>query len=93
MPAWPRISRKPSAQEHERTYGHRAGADEPVELVAIQLVGPGLREGCGVPQHVRPSRSEPGTQASAPRLFRRRARLAGNAGLSRADLAAGRDGR
>jgi len=29
-------------QEHERTYGHRAGADEPVELVAIQLVGLGL---------------------------------------------------
>ncbi len=25
-------------QEHERTYGHRAGADEPVELVSLQLV-------------------------------------------------------
>ena len=32
-------------EEHERTYGHRAGPDEPVELVAIQLVGSGLREG------------------------------------------------
>jgi N-methylhydantoinase A len=31
-------------EEHERTYGHRAGADEPVELVSIQLVGSGLRE-------------------------------------------------
>jgi N-methylhydantoinase A len=30
--------------EHERTYGHRAGPEEPVELVAIQLVGSGLRE-------------------------------------------------
>jgi len=25
--------------EHERTYGHRAGAEEPVELVGIQIVG------------------------------------------------------
>jgi len=30
--------------EHARTYGHRAGPEEPVELVAIQLVGSGLRE-------------------------------------------------
>ncbi|GIX10824.1 hydantoinase/oxoprolinase family protein [Elioraea sp.] len=29
--------------EHERTYGHRAGADEPVELVSIQVVGRGIR--------------------------------------------------
>lgn len=52
-------------QEHERTYGHRAGPDEPVELVAIQLVGSGLREGSGVPQDVRPSRVE--SKARAPR--------------------------
>ena len=25
--------------EHERTYGHRAGTDEPVELVNVQVVG------------------------------------------------------
>ncbi len=34
--------------EHERTYGHRAGPEEPVELVAIQLIGSGLAEGQGV---------------------------------------------
>jgi N-methylhydantoinase A len=45
--------------EHERTYGHRAGADEPVELVAIQVVGQGLREGAAVPERVRASRAEP----------------------------------
>jgi N-methylhydantoinase A len=45
--------------EHERTYGHRAGPEEPVELVSIQVVGQGLREGTGVPEHVRPSRPEP----------------------------------
>jgi N-methylhydantoinase A len=30
--------------EHERTYGHRAGADEPVELVSLEVVGHGLPE-------------------------------------------------
>src|SRR5687768_110900 len=46
-------------REHEKTYGHRAGADEPVELVTIQVVGYGLREGNAVPERVRSSRSEP----------------------------------
>ena len=52
-------------QEHERTYGHRAGPEEPVELVAIQVVGQGLREGASVPERVRSSRPEP--QPPAPR--------------------------
>ena len=30
--------------EHERTYGHRAGADEPVELVTLKVVGRGIPE-------------------------------------------------
>ena len=30
--------------EHERTYGHRAGIDEPVELVSLEIVGRGLPE-------------------------------------------------
>jgi N-methylhydantoinase A len=46
-------------REHEKTYGHRAGAEEPVELVSIQAVGQGLREGPSVPERVRPSRAEP----------------------------------
>ncbi|MFZ9487631.1 MAG: hydantoinase/oxoprolinase family protein [Alphaproteobacteria bacterium] len=46
-------------QEHEKTYGHRAGPDEPVELVAMQVVGQGLREGPSVPERVRPTRPEP----------------------------------
>ena len=28
--------------EHERTYGHRAGADEPVELVSLEVIGRGI---------------------------------------------------
>ena len=46
-------------EEHERVYGHRAGPDEPVELVSMQVLGRGLREGAGVPERVRPSRPEP----------------------------------
>jgi N-methylhydantoinase A len=30
--------------EHERTYGHRAGVEEPVELVSIEIVGSGIPE-------------------------------------------------
>ena len=52
-------------EEHERVYGHRAGPDEPVELVSIQVVGQGLRAGTGVPDRVRPSRAEP--KPSGPR--------------------------
>jgi len=28
--------------EHERTYGHRAGVEEPVELVSLEAIGRGL---------------------------------------------------
>jgi len=44
-------------REHERTYGHRAGPEEPVELVSIQVVGQGLREP-SVPERVLQSRTE-----------------------------------
>src|SRR6059058_141894 len=30
--------------EHERTYGHRAGVDEPVELVSLEVIGRGVPE-------------------------------------------------
>jgi N-methylhydantoinase A len=46
-------------QEHEKTYGHRAGKDEPVELVSIQIVGPGPAAGLGDPERLKPSRAEP----------------------------------
>ena len=45
--------------EHERTYGHRAGRDEPVELVSIQVVGAGLGVNGAVPERVVVSRPEP----------------------------------
>jgi N-methylhydantoinase A len=48
--------------EHERTYGHRAGPEEPVELVAIQAIGTGVRAGSAVPERVELSRGEPAPQ-------------------------------
>ena len=51
--------------EHERMYGHRASADEPVELVSIQVLGIGLRDDGGVPERVVSSRPEP--EPSQPR--------------------------
>ena len=56
-------------REHERTYGHRAGPDEPVELVAMQVVGQGLRDGPSVPERVRPTRSEPVPPPPRPAYF------------------------
>jgi N-methylhydantoinase A len=79
-------------QEHERTYGHRAGPDEPVELVAIQLVGSGLRAGGGVPQNVKSSRAEPAAQASRKAWFGDQHGWLDTPVLSRADLATGRTG-
>ncbi|HJZ30546.1 MAG TPA: hydantoinase/oxoprolinase family protein [Hyphomicrobiaceae bacterium] len=52
-------------REHARTYGHRAGAEEPVELVSIQVVGQGLRTGPALPAALSLSRGEPAP--SAPR--------------------------
>ena len=78
-------------REHEKTYGHRAGPDEPVELVSIQVVGQGLRADGGVPERVKPSRAE------LPPSPARRAYF-GEAGwietpvLRRSDLAATRSG-
>ncbi len=74
------------AEEHERMYGHRAGPDEPVELVAIQLVGAGLREGPGVPQSVAPSRRNGGKSTSRKAYFGDESGWLETPVLSRADL-------
>ena len=40
-------------REHERTYGHRAGAEEPIELVTAQVVGRGSSDRPRVPDRLR----------------------------------------
>ena len=39
-------------EEHERTYGHRAGAGEPVELVNAQIVGQGIPKRARMPERL-----------------------------------------
>ena len=39
-------------EEHERTYGHRAGPEEPVELVNAQLIGLGIPDRPRIPEKV-----------------------------------------
>jgi N-methylhydantoinase A len=45
-------------QEHERTYGHRAGPDEPVEIVTLLVVGRGVPDKPRVPNAIRINRAE-----------------------------------
>jgi N-methylhydantoinase A len=79
-------------KEHEKTYGHRAGADEPVELVSIQVVGLGLRDGPNVPQRVRPSRAEPAPPPPRKAYFGAEAGWRETPVLRRSDLATPRTG-
>ncbi|MBM4436213.1 MAG: hydantoinase/oxoprolinase family protein [Actinobacteria bacterium] len=39
-------------REHERTYGHRAGPDEPVEIVSLRVVAQGVTDRPRVPDRV-----------------------------------------
>jgi N-methylhydantoinase A len=45
-------------QEHERTYGHRAGPDEPVEIVTLQVIGQGIPNKPRVPNAIRIDRPQ-----------------------------------
>ncbi|PON18289.1 hydantoinase [Candidatus Entotheonella serta] len=47
-------------QEHERTYGHRAGPEEPVELVNIRVVGQGIPDRPRVPEGFSPGQADVG---------------------------------
>jgi N-methylhydantoinase A len=78
--------------EHERTYGHRAGLDEPVELVSIQVVGAGLRVGSGVPARVLVSRPEPSPPPPRRAYFGKNHGWIATPVLRRSDLTTARDG-
>ncbi|MGI9336596.1 MAG: hydantoinase/oxoprolinase family protein, partial [Gammaproteobacteria bacterium] len=45
-------------REHERTYGHRAGPEEPVELVNMQVVGLGVPDSPRAPGRIQPEPSD-----------------------------------
>jgi len=47
------------AAAHERAYGYRAGPEEPVEIVALQLIGRGIPERPPVPEQVTTDHATP----------------------------------
>jgi N-methylhydantoinase A len=79
--------------EHERSYGHKAGPEEPVEIVSIQVVAQGIREEAQVPDTIQSSRGEQQARPAA-----REAYFGPAIGwlttpvLRRGDIAAGIDG-
>ncbi len=54
-------------REHERTYGHRAGKDEPVEIVSLRVVGLGIPDRPRVPDALRVDRA--GRHGGARRVY------------------------
>ena len=79
------------AEEHERTYGHRAGPDEPVELVSIQVVGLGLRDR-GMPDRIRSDRPEPPPPPPRPAWLGAAHGWVKTPVMRRSDLGGGRTG-
>jgi N-methylhydantoinase A len=56
-------------REHERTYGHRAGPDEPVEIVSVRVVAQAVPERPRVPEGMRIDRAARGTAAGRRRAY------------------------
>src|SRR6516162_1183738 len=56
-------------QEHERTYGHRAGPDEPVEIVTIQVIGQGLPDHPRVPEKLLPPDASTASRLAARQAY------------------------
>ena len=80
-------------QEHERTYGHRAGPEEPVEIVNIQVVGQGLAGRPRVPEKPAPGRrAAQSLVAARPAYFGPQVGWLDTPVLHRSDLATPREG-
>jgi N-methylhydantoinase A len=85
-------------REHERTYGHRAGPDEPVEIVSLRAVGRGLTDRPRLPSRVRVDRGALARPGARPADVVRRVYFGPEQGwlatpiLSRGDLATARQG-
>ncbi|MBI4183922.1 MAG: hydantoinase/oxoprolinase family protein [Proteobacteria bacterium] len=56
-------------QEHERTYGHRAGPEEPVEVVSFHVVGQGIPTTPRVPERIRIDEHAAATRPSSRRAY------------------------
>ena len=78
-------------REHERTYGHRAGAGEPVELVTAQVVGRASSERPRVPERLNLAGREP-EPGSRRAYYGRRLGWMDTPVISRSALAGGGEG-
>ena len=81
--------------EHERTYGHRAGPEEPVELVTLRVIGRGRRPAAPPPRIDRAPGAAPGPaqdRATRRAYFGPESGWCEAAVIGRADLAEGREG-
>jgi N-methylhydantoinase A len=56
-------------REHERTYGHRAGPEEPVELTEIRVIGHGIPERPLEPQALDLAGADPGAPLPPRRAY------------------------
>jgi N-methylhydantoinase A len=56
-------------QEHERTYGHRAGPDEPVEIVSLRVIARGIADRPRVPDGLRIDRAGVGRAGGRRRVY------------------------
>jgi len=56
-------------REHERTYGHRAGPEEPVEIVNLRVVGLGIPNRPRVPDTLSVDRTGPGRAGGSRRVY------------------------
>ena len=56
-------------REHERTYGHRAGPEEPVEIVSLRVVGLGIPNRPRVPDTLSVDRTGPGRAGGSRRVY------------------------
>jgi N-methylhydantoinase A len=79
-------------REHERTYGHRASQDEPVELITILVTAHGLSSRRRVPERLTPTRAETAPPPPRRAYFGRESGWRETPILRRADLAAPRSG-
>jgi N-methylhydantoinase A len=56
-------------REHERTYGHRAGPEEPVEIVSLRVVAQGIPDRPRVPERIRLDRPGTGGDPASRRVY------------------------
>ena len=79
-------------QEHETVYGHRAGPEEPVELVNIAVVGRGLSDANRVPDRLQLPATTGAASGSRKAYYGRETGWLDTPVISRADLATAHEG-